>query len=82
MVQSHTSSHDGLVTQYFESWTRVPCPKATSGDILALYLWGDLTTGSLCNAVQNLFLHELSRTFVIFILHVLVPLFIANKLAS
>lgn len=27
MVQSHTSSHDGLVTQYFESWTRVPVLK-------------------------------------------------------
>ena len=55
MVQSHTSSHDGLVTQYFESWTRVLCPKAVSGDTLALCLWGGLTAGSLCNAAENLF---------------------------
>lgn len=55
MVQSHTSSHDGLVTQYFESWTRVLCPKAVSGATLALCLWGGLTAGSLCNAAENLF---------------------------
>lgn len=83
MVQSHTSSHDGLITQYFESWIGVLCPKATSGDTLALCLWDGLTDNwILVQHSSESFLHELSRSFVIFFLHVIVPLFIANGLGS